>query len=280
MTFFRFNISFVFLLLLCHNYIPANAQDQWHKYPGNPIFSYGEKGSWDQSYVYHPQVHYDGEKYYMWYIGGKHREGRDGKIGLAVSENGIDWVRYEKNPVFNSDDPDAWEASVLDIWLLKQDSMFFMYYAGMRKDLPNAYRIGLATSSDGINWERHAKPILTEGDSGAWEDWLVAELCVQKIGDKYHMWYTGGSYETPSPLGIGYASSIDAIKWNKYPDNPVLERDQDAWDKQYIFDPIVLFNDSIYHMWYAGASYDNSLIGLATSEDGVNWIKYLSLIHI
>jgi len=61
----------------------ANSTDGivWNVYPGNPVITYGPKGSWDEGGVYHPMAVTVGGNYYVYYEAyhaGRHR------VGLAI----------------------------------------------------------------------------------------------------------------------------------------------------------------------------------------------------
>ncbi|MBM4047340.1 MAG: hypothetical protein FJ279_19720 [Planctomycetes bacterium] len=67
--------------------------------------------------------------------------------------------------------------------------------------------------------------------------------------------------------------------WAKFPGNPVMVRSQE-WERDYICEPNILFEDGLFKMWYAGfpAAVDNvhggTAVGYATSSDGVTWRKH------
>jgi predicted GH43/DUF377 family glycosyl hydrolase len=73
-------------------------------------------------------------------------------------------------------------------------------------------------------------------------------------------------------------SSNAQIIWEKYENNPVLEKGTaGAWDDDNVGSPCVIKVDETYHMWYDG-NYDNpgsknNGTGHATSSDGLNWSK-------
>ncbi|MGQ9610825.1 MAG: peptidoglycan-binding protein [bacterium] len=75
-------------------------------------------------------------------------------------------------------------------------------------------------------------------------------------------------------MRIGYATSKDGIHWEKYPGNPVLDLGEPgSWDSEHVANPTVLYDGSIYKMWYTGCN-KNMQIGYATSKDGIHWEKY------
>ena len=62
--------------------------------------------------------------------------------------------------------------------------------------------------------------------------------------------------------------------WFKYQANPVLTRGSvGTWDDESVFPSRVIYQDTVYRMWYTG--WDGSFwrTGHATSSDGVNWTK-------
>jgi hypothetical protein len=125
------------------------------------------------------------------------------------------------------------------------------------------YRIGYATSADGIVWVKHpGNPVLDIGAGGTWDDYYVSEPTVFFDGTKYQMWY--GGYDGLNER-IGYATSADGIAWVKHPD-PVLDLGASGiWDDDSVSCSTVLFNCTEYQMWYSGHDGSNFRIGYATS---------------
>jgi uncharacterized repeat protein (TIGR01451 family) len=113
-------------------------------------------------------------------------------------------------------------------------------------------------------------PVLTEGNTGDWDDGGVWGPAVIKHNDQYMMWYTGRSNSDPTQIGL--ATSDDGIHWDKSQSNPVLVPTAD-WELGGVGDPAVIYNGK-FLMWYTGTD-DNgvSQIGIATSFDGITWAK-------
>jgi len=67
-----------------------------------------------------------------------------------------------------------------------------------------------------------------------------------------------------------------SMTWEKYAGNPVLDiGPSGSWDDLSVWAPTVLFKDGMYKMWYCGGRNDQYIrIGLATSLDGISWIRY------
>ena len=182
-----------------------------------------------------------------------------------------EWVKDTGNPVLDVGPKGSWdETSVTAPCVIVDGTTYKMWYTGY--DSSN-YRIGYATSSDGINWTKadNVNPVLDLGVADTWDNESVAGPCVLYDGDIYKMWYSGNN-ET---IGvIGYATSPDGITWTKH-DNPVLELGlAGSWDDVYIWGPKVLFVDSGFIMWYNGYGGDSNIrVGCARSTDGIVWTK-------
>ncbi len=235
-------------------------------FPGNPVLDVGPPGSWDDAYVAHPSVLYDGTTYHMWYGG----LGANVRIGYATSPDGITWTKYAGNPVLNPG-PNPWDSVQVHYpMVLYNGTGFEMWYSGY--DGTN-YRVGYATSPDGISWTKYAaNPVLNLGLPGSWEDFYVGETSVLKEGGIYHMWYSG--VDSSGYSRTGYATSPDGITWTKYSGNPVLDiGPPSSWDDYRAAIPEVINVGSRYHMWYTGNDGTNYRIGYATSFDKVNWTK-------
>jgi predicted GH43/DUF377 family glycosyl hydrolase len=240
----------------------------WNKYAFNPVLDLGPPGSWDGNHVYYPSVIFDGATYHMWYSGA---DGINARIGYATSSDGITWTRQKSNPLIDVGPPGAWDDQI--IWfpsVIKQGSGYKMWYGA--KD-GTTYRIGYATSPDGITWTKVPNDfVLNIGSPVSWENTDVFCPTVLYNGIVYEMWYTG-SENSPTPHRIGYANSPDGITWSRSASNPVLDIGLAAWDDVSVFCPNVLFDGLNYHMWYTGSDGSRNRIGYATSPDGITWMK-------
>jgi len=117
------------------------------------------------------------------------------------------------------------------------------------------------------------KPLTVLSPSGTnWEN-SVNRPGVVLVNGTYHMWYTGQTSDTSA---IGYARSLDGIRWTKVSANPVLSATV-GWEKVAVMCPDVLYDerDHMFKMYYSGGEqYEPDAIGYATSKDGVTWQKY------
>ena len=219
-----------------------------------------ERAPHGQGNVYAPEVLIEGGLYRMWY-GGQGRDGHD-RIHLAESNDGKTWTR--RGVVI-----DHGEANhVNDPSIVKVHGTYFLY--STRAGAGVVDEIALATSQDGITWERRGV-VLAPGRKGDWDGLLVGRPSVLYEDGTFKMWYDGRADLPPGPLAgdaptsprsrrfVGYATSRDGIRWTKHPKNPVFGQDAGGVD--------VVRHGSNYVMVYE--SHEGTKV--ATSPDGLTW---------
>jgi hypothetical protein len=155
-----------------------------------------------------PHVNWDDDDriYKMWYSAGGQYEPK--VIAYATSSNGIDWNRYDANPVFRPDPNSHWErARVAGAQVVKTNSAYYAFYIGFR-DIHHA-AIGIARSPDGVTgWRRHpANPIIRPGFTG-WDRSSCYKPYALRERDRWLLWYNGrnGSLEQ---IGLCTHAGVD-----------------------------------------------------------------------
>jgi predicted GH43/DUF377 family glycosyl hydrolase len=161
----------------------------WERMSDKPVLS--AEQPWEKVAVMCPHVLYDAKarRYRMWYSGGEQYE--PNAIGYAISEDGLNWAKHEKNPVFGPDVKSPWEKDrVTACQVIRQGDWHLMFYIGFR-DRDHA-QIGIARSKDGItDWQRHpANPIIRPGKD-QWDHDAVYKPYAIFDGEKWLLWYNG-----------------------------------------------------------------------------------------
>ena len=250
------------------------AQVNWTKYPGNPVLTGGPSGSWNHQ-IYAPRVLYnsDSSRYEMWFSASSAPPlQRPWKIGYAFSSDGVNWTMHP-TPVLNTTSG-AWDSYTVEgPIVIRENGQYKMWYNGGTSD-PS--KIGYAISPDGINWTKHPNPVLVAG-TDFWESGGVYPGQVMPYEGGYKMWYSGWDTNPTPHESIGYATSPDGITWQRFENNPVLSYGSaGVWDDLWVAFPSVLLIDNIYYMWYCGVGdvWANLRVGLATSSDGLLWVKH------
>jgi len=247
-----------------------SAQTVWTKYDGNPVLLKGPAGSWDSVAVAFPEVILDGSTFKMWYGGW---DGTNQRIGYATSTDGVTWTKHASNPVIDLGPSGSWDDEDVGPGAVVFDgSSYKMWYWGYDGTF---WRTGYATSTDGLVWTKSdSNPVLDLGAGGEWDDTWAGINAVIFNGSDYQGWYLGND-GPPSPnIRTGYATSPDGLVWTKSDSNPVLDLGAAGeWDNANPGGGAVIYNGSIYEMWYEGTRAGLTQIGYATSTDGLVWTK-------
>lgn len=248
----------------------TSADMQWSKF-GAPILG-PTPASWDSDYTTNPKVVLVGNTFRMWYDGSL--AGVTG-IGYASSIDGVTWTKYP-TAILTHGDVGSWDSSQVSLGsVIWNGTAFLMWYRASNADtFPNG-AVGLATSADGISWMKYSRnPILKPTDID--RKYIASPFVLMyQVTNAYYMWYTGKSNSDLSSR-ILYATSFDGINWFKWP-SPVLlpSSDGNAWDSGSVFSPSVIYDATVFGMWYSGLSQGsvNPQIGFASSPDGATWTK-------
>lgn len=231
-------------------------------------------GDWDGDGVRYPMVLDDGGgvggRFKMYYVGSGPA---GGDIGVATSPDGLTWTRHPGNPVITAS---GWSADGMEApFVLKEGSTAYkMWYSGFNED---GCGIGLATSSNGLDWFEHPDNPVLEPGSDDWNNNCVFHPVVSHDGTQYEMWLLtigGGGSGTPS---FAFATSPDGIDWTWHPNNPRFNLDPgNAWEAWWMWRPMVLHQSASdpYELWYTGFGDGEASIGHATSSNGSDWVRF------
>ena len=234
-----------------------------------PVLERGEE-AWETSDVLNPSVIKWNGKYYNYYSG---CDGETWRTGLAVSEDGINWVENSNNPVLDLR-KDEWDSSYIAAngsAVVFQNKVYY-YYQGLDKDT-NTSAIGLAISEDGVNFDEKTRTYVLGGGQD-WESAGIGDPYVIEFDGKLYMYYLG-----QNELGIqslGLASSTNGTDWIEYKNNPIMDVGaKGAFDEAGLGEPSVIYKAPYFYMVYTGRNANEQRnIGIAVSSDGVTWKKH------
>ena len=234
----------------------------WTDYFGNPIFL--SSGSyWDYNGVQQPRILNENGSMKMYYTG--QGSAYTAFTGLAFSNDGINWTASSNNPILSPGPNGSWDdMAVAGAIVFKDDNGYKLYYSGW-SDPWGSWHIGLATSSDGINWVKHPTPVIYATNGG--QEFQLAPSSVIKIDNLYYLYYTGRNLPY---VDIRVATSLDGINWTKYTGNPILMYDE-SWEGTGVYTPSVYTANNSYIMIFMNQL--GTGFGKATSSDAFNWIK-------
>lgn len=237
------------------------------EYQGNPLLNHSAAYggvSYPQNYatVYNaPSVIWDVDHYKMWFSGSVNNVTG---IFYGTSVDGLNWD-VRQTPVVKPGTTGSWDAgTVYSPDVLKVGGTFFMYFTGNNGTSSYSRSIGVATSSDGLNWSEYVgNPVLTR-DNSSYDSGWVRYGSVLYEGGTFKMWYTSHTDPTITfQIAVSYATSPDGFHWTKYAGNPVY-----GGATNFVEMPSVVNDRGTYLMAYQGSGGG---IGFAYSFDGITW---------
>ncbi len=188
--------------------LPEWAIGPFKSYEHNPVLK-PEEIPWEDSFVIAPTITVRNNRFYMLYRGldkDWHSGGVD-QIGLAWSNDGVNWQRFEKNPVIKA--TEEYEVKgCQDPRLVKYDGTYYLTYTGWHH---NGYDLCLATSEDLINWKKYGPLFQNIGSTKSGTIVQNPKNEAVRINGKFVM-YILESYDTFHNDWIAY--SDDLINWD------------------------------------------------------------------
>lgn len=192
-----------------------------------------------------------------------------GYEGLASSHDGLTWQRAKEQYILSiyDDNVQDWERdSIYQPWLVEHDGRYWNFYNA--KQMPEwIEQIGLATSADLQDWERHPQnPVLRVRPDG-FDTEFVADGKVFRDGNHWTMFYFGVGQ---GGAHIMIAFSRDLIHWTA--DSEPLYKaggNPSGLDSQYAHKISLVWNpkNETWYMYYDAVGDKGRGIGLITSRE-------------
>lgn len=236
-----------------------------------PILDLGGLGEFDEFGTYPVSVIRSGDEIRAYYAGWTRCESVpfNVAIGMATSsDGGVTFKKLGNGPIlsYSPDEPFVLSGPKIrrfnDIWYL-------WYIAGRKWKMVDGraepvYKIRMATSSDGIHWEKFNRDLIS---SRIEEDEAQASPDVFYSNGKYHMFfcyrYSAGYRGKENGYRIGYASSENLIDWVRDDAKAGIDVSESGWDSEMISYPHIFELDGKIFMAYLGNQVGRYGFGLA-----------------
>ena len=233
----------------------------WEKDKRSPIFSpSGIEGTPDSASVTGPLIFFEGDTYYLFYIGCTNSGYEKGvkSLCMATSKDLITWKRNSVNPIIAPNDKEWMSLAVYHPSIVKKGSTYYMFFNACGKD--EKEQIGYATTRsilgpwkvDDIN-----SPVLKIGTKGSWEDGFIGDPSLYQFENKWYLSYYGYSATTGKAYdGLAWTTEDKfPLGWEKYALNPVLSPGPELYDITYAHKPFIInYNGKHYHYYTAVGS--------------------------
>jgi predicted GH43/DUF377 family glycosyl hydrolase len=185
-----------------------------------------------------------------------------GEIGRATAPAPTGPWTIDPNPVLNPGPGGSWdEVQVSAPNVLRTEDGYLMYYDGLGSG--NTSMIGMAASSDGVQWQKYndpstadeafveSDPVLTISEEG-WDSRRVIDPNVIQTADGFEMIYlatTGSGKFTAGDFSFGAATSADGITWTKSERSPILSnQDHPQWSQAFLSS--LLYVEGTYFLYF------------------------------
>lgn len=236
-----------------------------------PILELGELGTFDEFGTYPVSVIKVKNEYRAYYAGWTRCESVPFNVAIGVGiskDEGRSFHKLGKGPIlsYSVDEPFILSGPKIRFF---NNKYYLFYISGSKWILDNGkpepvYRIRLAISEDGLNWEkvnRDLIPIQVE------ENEAQSSPDVFFFNGKYHMFFSY-RYSTnyrgkERGYRIGYASSYDLLNWIREDDKTDISVSDEGWDSEMISYPHVFELDGEIYMMYLGNNVGKFGFGLA-----------------
>lgn len=172
----------------------ATSPDGIHFTRQGIVLQRGNPDEWDGEFIESPAAYYDPAS-------GIHAiiyTGQDTigwiRLGLAVSPDGFNWIKWPLNPILSPGISGSWDDMFVAVpALIRTGDIFEMWYSGVPfiGQFDSVF-VGYAVSVNGTDWIKYpGNPVLkvAPGDSGGF--WAV-DIVWDTISDQYLMWYEDG----------------------------------------------------------------------------------------
>ncbi len=239
-----------------------------------PILQPGARGTFDEFGIYPVSVIRRGPEVLAYYGGWTRCESNPFtvSIGLAIShDDGKTFKRAGEGPLLTSNIDDPFVLSGPKIRYFN-DKWYLWYVAGtlwQEHDgkVEAVYKIRMAVSDDGLNWERDGKDIIA---SRIENDECQASPDVFYYQNRYHMFfcykYSLNFRDNSRGYRIGYAFSDDLRTWTRDDSMAGIDVSECGWDDQSVSYPHVFELDGEIYMLYLGNQFGKHGFGLAKLE--------------
>ena len=238
-----------------------------------PILTFGNPGSFDDNGITSSSIVRVENRRYLYYIGWnpKVTVSYHLSIGLAISDDDQPFKKFSAGPILDRAIDEPYFNTAPCVML--DDGIWKMWYVSCTgwKMIDNrnepVYNIKYSVSKDGIKWERTGI-VAIDNDSFAE---AIGKPFVYKESDVFRMIYSYRSsinYRTnpATSYRLGYAESLDGIKWERLDDRIGIGLSSSGWDSLMMeYASSYVFNEKRY-LVYNGNGFGESGFGYAVGQ--------------
>ena len=121
-------------------------------------------------------------------------------------------------------------------------------------------------------WQIAPEPALPPGEFGSWDDFAIREASVLQNARGFTLFYKAVTFSSEErTCAIGFAHSVDGVKWEKSKDNPIFAPSNGNEDEIASF-TATKWNDQFWAAYAVPREVNEEpQVELARSDDGIVW---------
>ncbi len=238
-----------------------------------PVIALGVPGSFDEHGIFPINLVRNGNEVWAYTCGWSRRVSVSVEtgIGLAISTNeGVSFEKAGPGPVLTASMQEPF--LVGDAFVYRESEGWHMWYIfgtkwidSREEETARVYKIGYAYSTNGIEWIKAGRQILTDKLN---ENECQALPTVIFFAGRYHMYFCyreaiGFRQQKGRGYRLGYAWSDDLENWVRADENAGIGLSEAGWDSEMMCYPHVFHCDNDIYMLYNGNEFGKYGFGLA-----------------
>jgi len=251
-------------------YVDVNPDNpnEIYKISAQPVLDTGRKGAFDDNGVVPISILNGHGRILLYYVGFQlgiqvpyYMFG-----GLAISSDGGEsFTRYSESPILDRIGDEIYARCGINV--IEDHGIYKMWYVGSNKEgwtqsggkLKPLYIMKYVESTDGIHWD--SNPITCMNYKDADEHGFGRPYVWRESNGLYRMLYSIRTYSRG--YYIGYAESVDGIKWIRMDNKAGIDLSENGWDSENLSYPYIFnYKDKTY-LFYNGNGCGKSGFGYA-----------------
>lgn len=187
---------------------------------------------------------------------------------VVVDADNLSLRREYPGPVLGRDKNNPLFAAAT-AFLIIDDVWHTWYNSGIRwekteQGLKHYYGIHHATSENGVDWVCDPNMCIPFADE---YEYAFGRPSLVVIDGMYCMWFAHRATKDIATYRIGFASSLDGLKWDRNDELAGIDVSKEGWDSEMICYPYIFDHKGKRYMLYNGNGYGRSGFGFAVLED-------------
>jgi len=233
---------------------------RWDTTTAEPILKVNpDPKTYDSNHILDPAAVVIDNKVYLYYSA--HSMEMPHSISLAISHDGINFKKYDKNPIIHN--------AVVPEVVIKNEQVYLFYqrWTAGSKGVSKFY---VCTSSNGIDFDVSTEKVVFEPDEFSQS---VSTNRIFYEDGFYYSFYGNNERFKDYPESIGISRSNNLFTWEKSSKTIIRRGNPGTWDEGALWFATVYKHKDTYYLWYEGTGTGNNRItqkDIMESDNAVN----------